>query len=94
MFYLRACLCISQTHRVQRRVLDCLELELLQEVVSHHVGWELNLVPLEEQSVLLTAVPSPRQARVLFLGKHRIRNTSYPIQMHMFAFHFLGILYK
>ena len=38
-------------------MLEPLELEL-QVVVSHHVGLELNLGPLEEQSGLLTAEPS------------------------------------
>ena len=52
--YIQEC----SAHRVQKRALDLLELEL-QAVVSHIV-WELepNLGPMQEQLVLLTTEPS------------------------------------
>jgi hypothetical protein len=39
----------------QRRALDTLELELWM-AMNHHVGWELNLGPSQEQKVFLTIV--------------------------------------
>lgn len=53
-----------------REVLDPLEL-LLHMVVSYHVGWELNLGPLEDQSVFLISEPLIQpllvfQDRILF----------------------------
>jgi hypothetical protein len=47
---------VSTEARTGHRITWKLE---LQEGVSHHVGgWESNLGPLEEQSVLLTTEPS------------------------------------
>lgn len=43
--------CMPGVHRGQKRVSDSLKLEL-QMIVSHHVGWELNLGHLQEHQVL------------------------------------------
>lgn len=52
--------------RVQKKVLEPLELEI-HVVMSHHVCWDLRLVLVEEQAMLLTAGPSLQLRLCCFL---------------------------
>ena len=49
----------------QKRVSDAPELELMDESELLYGCWELNLGPLQEQQVLLTAEPSPHYLWIL-----------------------------